>query len=214
MSLYADLENRCKRRLGRRGFNITNEFLDEMKAAQEKLEMSPQLPKILKKTTAPISTPQDATTLTSIPPTDFIRVYDDFGLLYVDDAGNEKGAKRLDTRQQLISKKNAGISGEIYYFVVSNAVIEIAPKLSRATLFTMTYYAKDVVLTGANENLWTGNFGELILGMAGTEIANWLRDDRALQYFQGLAQTERRRMVLQVEADEWGDTDLTMGGPD
>ncbi len=214
MSLYADLENRCKRRLGRRGFTITTEFLDEMKAAQEKLEMSPQLPKILKKTTASISTPLDAVTLTSIPPADFIRIYDDFGLLYVDDASNEKGAIRLDTRQQLISKKNAGISGEIFYFIVSNTVIEIAPKLTRATFFTMNYYAKDVVLNGANENLWTGNFGELMLGMAGEQIAVWLRDDRALQYFANLAATERRRMVIQVEADEWGDSDLVMGGPD
>jgi hypothetical protein len=50
--------------------------------------------------------------------------------------------------------------------------------------------------------------------MAGMELATWLRDDRALQKFTGQAQTARRILINQIESDEWGDMDLTMGGPD
>lgn len=214
MSTYAALESRVKRRLGRVGFNVTAEFLDEMKAAQERLEQGPQLPKFLKTTTGDLSTVSGLTILTSIPPADFIRVYDDFALVYDDEDGKEKGAKRLDTRQQLISKKNAGISGEIYYFVSSLTEVEIAPALTRDTTFRMTYYAKDTVLDGDNENLWTAQLGELIMAMAGKELAVWLRDDRAIEYYTALEQSERRRFIIQAEADEWGDQDLTMGGPD
>lgn len=214
MSTYVELRSRVQRRIGRVGFTIDNEFLDEMKAAQEKLEQRPQLPKFLKTTTGDLPTVSGNTILTALPPTDFIRVYDDFSLVYDDEDGKEKGAIRLDTRQQLISKKNAGISGEIYYFLPSKTEVEIAPELTRDTTFRMTYYATDDVLTGSNENLWTAQLGELIMAMAGMEIAVWLRDDRALAYFSTLHDKERAMFLRQVEADEWGDMDLTMGGPD
>lgn len=215
MSTYSELESRCKRRLGRRGMTITNEFLDEMLASQIRLEKSGALPKFLKKTTADFTTLEGVTTpLVGLPPTDFIRVYDDQALVYDDDDGAERLAIRLDTRNQLISKKNAGISGEIFWFAVSRTVFEIAPALGRDTVFRLTYYAKDTVLDGNNENLWTANEGELIMAMSGVNLAIWLRDDRALKYYDNLESRERRRMVMEIESDEWGDMSLTMGGPD
>jgi hypothetical protein len=215
MSTYVELETRCKRRLGRRGMTITTEFLDEMLSAQEKLEKSGALPKWLKTTSGDEVTLATNTILTNLPPSDFIKVYDDQALAYyAEDGLTEKRAIRLDTRNQLVSKKNAGISGEIFWYLASRTEIEIAPALGRDTTFFLSYYAKETVLTGGNDNQWCTEEGELIMGMAGVELAIWLRDDRALQYYQNLAATERRRMVNQVEADEWGDTDLTMGGPD
>ena len=214
MSTYAELETRVKRRLGRRGMTITTEFLDEMKAAQELLEKGGALPKWLRKTTSNETTTNGNTILTNLPPTDFIRVYDDQALVYDDDDGKEKHARRLDTRNQLISKKNEGISGEIYWFLLSQTQIEIAPALTRDTVFRLTYYAKDTVLTGGNENNWVANEPDLISGMAGYNLACWLRDDRAKQYFSGVASSARRLMVNQIEADEYGDIDLVMGDPD
>lgn len=214
MTDYDDLETRAKRRLGRRGMAITTEFLDEMKAAQKKLEKAGALPKWLKTTTGDITTLEGNTILTSLPPTGYIRAYDDQALVYDDDDGDEQRAIRLDTRNQLISKKNAGVSGEIYWYEVSKTVIEVAPELTRDYVFRMTYYAKDTVLSGSNSNTWCSEEGELIMGMAGIELAVWLRDDRALKYYSNLAATERRRMVNQIESDEFADVDLVMGGPD
>ncbi len=215
MSTYAELELRVKRRLGRRGMTVTTEFLDEMQAAQEELERMGALPKWLKVTTGDFTTLEGVTTpLVSLPPADFIRVYDDQSLVYDDDEGNERLAIRLDTRNQLISKKNAGISGEIYWFQLSKTAFEVAPALPRDTVFRLTYYAKDTVLTGSNENLWVANAPEMISGMAGYNLACWLRDDRGKQYFERVAGLARRSLVNQIESDEWGDTDLTMGGPD
>ena len=214
MSTYAQLETRTKRRLGRPGMTITTEFLDEMIAAQERLEKGPQLPKFLKKTTANESTAAGLVILTNLPPADFIRVYDDQALVYDDDGGQERLAIRLDTRNQLISKKNEGISGEIFWFLKSQTEIEIAPAQTVARIFRLTYYAADVVLTGANSNLWCSEEGEQIMGEAGRELSIWLRDDRAFKYYDALAAKERGRMLRQIEADEFGDSDLVMGDPD
>lgn len=214
MATYAELELRCKRRLGRRTMNITADFLDEMKAAQIKLEKSGALPKWLKTTTGDLVTPSGDVLLTGIPPADYIRVYDDQALVYDADDEAERRVIRLDTRNQLVSKRNAGVSGNIYWYEVSKTVFEIVPAQSVDRTFRLTYYAMDTILTGANDNQWTANEGELIMGMAGVELATWLRDDRALQYYTNLAATERRRMVNQIESDEWGDIDLVMGGPD
>ena len=214
MSTYSECETRVKRRLGRRGMNITTEFLDEMQIAQEELERMGALPKWLKKTTPNETTLEDAVILVNLPPSDFIRVYDDQALVFDDIDGVEKLAVRLDTRNQLISKKNAGISGGIFWFQVSKTIIEIAPALPRDTVFRLTYYAKDTVLDGGNENLWVAEAPELISGVAGYNLSCWLRDDRGKQYFQELTGRARRSLVNQIESDEWGDQDLTMGGPD
>lgn len=214
MATYDELEARCKRRLGRRGMTITTEFLDEMKAAQEELEKGPALPKWLKETTGDLVTTAGDVILNGIPPADFIRVYDDQALAYDADDGKEKRAIRLDTRNQLVSKRNAGVSGDIYWYLVSNTEVEIVPAQTVDRTFRMTYYAVDTVLTGSNTNGWCTSEANLILGMTGIELANWLRDDRALKYYTGLATRARAQMIRQIEADEWGDVDLVMGDPD
>lgn len=217
MSTYTELEARCKRRLGRRGMTITTEFLDEMIAAQEELEQLPTLPKWMKSLTAWITTPADDIILTSLPPADFIRVYDDQALQYLDEGGTEQRAIRLDTRNQLVSKRNAGIQEDIYWYLDELSAthsIEIAPTQTRDVDFRLSYYAKDTVLTGINTNNWCLKDPNQILGTAGEQIAVWLRDDRALKYYQGMFQKARGQMIRRIEADEWGDMDLVMGDPD
>lgn len=222
MSTYAVLETRVKRRLGRRGMTITTEFLDEMIAAQELLEKMGALPKWLKTISANFTTPAEDIILTSLPPGDFIRVYDDQALEFLDDDGNYKRAVRLDTRNQLVSKRNAfsalsnqnSVDEDIYWYLVSNTEIEITPTQSRDVDFRLTYYAAETVLDGGNDNQWCEFEPDLISGMAGIELATWLRDDRALKKFTSQAQTARRILVNQIESDEFGDVDLVMGGPD
>lgn len=226
MSTYAELENRVKRRLGRRGMTITTEFLDEMIAAQEQLEKSGALPRWLKANSGDEVTVAGLTILTNLPPSDFIRVYDDQALVFDDVDGNERRAIRLDTRNQLVSKRNnfqdTSVVGntvhrDIYWFLdEDNATpqIEITPTQTRDVTFRLSYYAADTILDGLNTNNWCAFEPELISGMAGFQLACWLRDDRAKQLFDVQWQTARRRMVNQIESDEWGDTDLVMGDPD
>ncbi len=222
MTTYSELELRIKRRLGRRGMTITTEFLDEMIAAQELLEKMGALPKWMKTTTADITTVAGLTTLTTLPPADFIRVYDDQALEFLASDGNYKRAIRLDTRNQLVSKRNAfaalsnqdSVDEDIWWYLVSKSEIEITPTQTRDVDFNLTYYKAETVLTGANNNQWCTFEPDLISGIAGMELATWLRDDRALQKFQSQAQTARRILVNQIESDEFGDVDLVMGGPD
>jgi len=216
MSTYAELELRCKRRLGRRGMTITTEFLDEMKAAQEKLERNPTLPRFLKVREPGVGA-AGATTL--VNPADFIRFYDDAGIEYTIDGTTEKKfATRLDTFQQLQSKINNGIpEGQMFYFIdeSSSGITFRINEQTEDFSYAYRYYKKQPVLTGANDNKWTtGPQAEYIMAMAGVELAVWLRDDRALKYFTDLEAKERRSMVSQIESDEWGDTDLVMGDPD
>ncbi len=222
MSTYTALELRVKRRLGRKGMTITTEFLDEMIAAQELLEKMGALPKWLKTISANFTTPEGDIILTSLPPADFIRVYDDQALEFVDADGNYRRAIRLDTRNQLVSKRNAfaalsnqdSVDEDIWWYLVDKTEIEITPTQTRDVDFRLTYYAAETVLTGGNTNQWCTFEPDLISGMAGIELATWLRDDRALKKFTSQAQTARRILVNQIESDEFGDVDLVMGGPD
>lgn len=225
MSDYNALELRVKRRLGRRGMTITGEFLDEMISAQELLEKMGALPKWMKTTSADETTLAGNAILTNLPPADFIRVYDDQALEFLDTDGNYNRAIRLDTRNQLVSKRNAfsALSGQnsvvadIWWYLDRDAGvrdIEITPTQSRDVDFHLTYYAAETVLDGGNDNQWCTFEPDLISGMAGMELAVWLRDDRALKKFTSQAQTARRILVNQIEADEFGDVDLVMGGPD
>jgi hypothetical protein len=201
---------------------ITTEFLDEMIAAQELLEKMGALPKWLKTISANKTTPEGDIILTDLPPADFIRVYDDQALEYVTSDGNFKRAIRLDTRNQLVSKRNAfsalsdqnSVADDIWWYLVSPTEIEITPTQTRDVDFRLTYYAAETVLTGGNDNQWCTFEPDLISGMAGMELAVWLRDDRALQKFTTQAQTARRILINQIESDEFGDVDLVMGGPD
>ena len=222
MSTYALLEARTKRRLGRRGMTITSEFLDEMISAQELLEKMGALPKWMKVISANQTTPEGDILLTALPPADFIRVYDDQALEYLTSDGNYKRAIRLDTRNQLVSKRNSfaalsnqdSVADDIWWYLVASDEIEITPTQTRDVDFRLTYYAAETVLTGANTNQWCAEEPDLISGMAGIELATWLRDDRALKKFTSQAQTARRILVNQIESDEFGDVDLVMGGPD
>jgi hypothetical protein len=204
---------------------ITTEFLDEMISAQELLEKMGALPKWLKTISADETTVAGDILLTNLPPADFIRVYDDQALEYLTSDGNYKRAIRLDTRNQLVSKRNAfsalssqdSVADDIWWYLDRTAgvkQIEITPTQTRDVDFHLTYYAAETVLTGSNDNQWCTFEPDLISGMAGMELATWLRDDRALQKFTGQAQTARRILINQIESDEWGDMDLTMGGPD
>lgn len=225
MSTFTSLELRAKRRLGRRGMTITNEFLDEMIAAQELLEKMGTLPKWMKTTSSNQVTLKNLTVLTNLPPTGFIRVYDDQALVYDDEDGNERRAIRLDTLNQLISKRNAfadtdlgnTTAADIWWYMDSDGntkSIQITPTQTRDVTWRLKYYAAETVLDGGNTNNWCALEPDMIMGMAGIELATWLRDDRALKKFTSQASIGRRTMVNQQESDEFGDTDLVMGGPD
>ena len=216
MTKYAELLARAKRRIGRKNFQFDTDFLDEMKAAQERLEKGPQLPRWMKTVSAYATTAAGSISLTDLPPANYIRVYDDDGLTYLDTDGKEQRALRLDTYEQLRQKRNDPDSydSSIYYFEISKTSFEIAPTQTRDVQFRMRYYAKQTVLTGANENDWVANEPDMILGAAGVHLATWLRDANAQAYFSGLFADARGQMLKQIAADEFSDVDLVMGDPD
>jgi hypothetical protein len=147
-----------------------------------------------------------------------LRLRDDRAIEYLDGDGNLQQMWHLDTYQQLKQKEANGISsGKIYYWI-DRADDEWSVIFAPEQTFDLTPivmgYAPEVVLTGANDNSWCANEPGLILGIAGVQLAAWLRDDRASQYFQGLEQRGRRRMIARLESETWADSDLVMGDPD
>lgn len=227
---YAVLELRVKRRIARRKASITADFLDEMQSAQRELEIGQTLPSILDTTTAAIETPAAKTFVTDLPPADYLKLYDDQGLFYFreDPVANPKAgefhAKRLDTRNQLVSKRNAsfGVTGgpqpsTIYYVIYKDAgtwKVEFTPEQSISIWFGMRYYAKQDILTGTNNNDWTLEWGDLISSMAGLALAMSYRDKNAIEYFSQMEQKYRRQMIGRTESELFDDVDLVMGDPD
>lgn len=221
MSTYAELLARTKRRFGRKNYNFDVDFLDEMKSAQEELEEGPTLPNwLLKDLTATPNPITAGTTSFVLSHTNgkILRLRDDRAIEYLDSDGNLQQMWHLDTYQQLKQKKDNGIpSGKIYYWIDRQDdawTVHFEPEQTYSLTVIVNGFAPEATLTGSNENGWLRNEPQLIVGLAGVNLASWLRDDRALQYFQGLEQRGRRRMITRVESEVWADSDLVMGDPD
>lgn len=224
MATYTELYNRCRRRLGRKSFDMSADFLDEMKAAQEQLERSPTLPTWLR-TSEGVAAPVATSKGFCAPPAGMLKIVDGRGVYFVEDAaGTVHEATRLDSLEYLKSKENAGIpEGTIYYVAekytspwssASPWTFTFRPKQTVDVTIWFNFYEAQTVLTGANDNGWTLNEPELMLSIAGRHIAEGLRDDRALKYFMALEVQARADMLRRIEAEQWSDQDLTMGEPD
>lgn len=214
---YSTLLAQAKRLLARRSALFETDFLAEMQQAQIRLEEGPTLPSQLIVISPYETTGAGAEELTGFPPSDFIRFADDQALAYIDDDGNEKRARRLDSRNLLVSKRNAGIrEGVIYWFWnpdTAGGTIEIAPALSRDTDFRWRYYAQQPVLTGANDNVWTTLFGQLTMSEAGKFLAASYRDKDALSIMTSIYNEQRRKMVFREASEQLDDDDMFMGDP-
>lgn len=192
MATINELVTRIARRVRRKaesGSNFHTEIIDELLHAQNKLEEGVTLPWFLhveetESQAADIETIDVVAELSST----FIRFLDDDPLLFLNPAATAN-AELLEITQNSefrIMKQRFPETGLLpKEFVLIGKDIFIRPIPTQAITYTVRFYRKDptVPLEGAT-TLWSTNFSDLLMNMAGKEIAWTLRDDTAVKKFE------------------------------
>ena len=200
-------------RIGRRlrrgvvsGSNMQTEILDELVAAQDKLEEAPTLPWFLQHAEEEIQ-PADTETIDVEAELDasFIRFLDDDPLLFLDPSGNSPELFEVTQNSEfrIMKQRFPGPGDDPKEFVLIGKDIFVRPIPTQAITYTVRFYRKDptVPAEGAT-TLWSTNFSDLLMNMAGKEIAWTLRDDAAFARFEkdlGIAKNEFVKVVAARE---------------
>lgn len=212
---------RVARRLRRgaaTGTNLHAEIIDELVAAQDKLEEGATLPWFLQIEEEEIQSANTETIDTVAELTDtFIRFLDDDPLLFLDPDA-EAGAELSEVTQNSefrIMKQRFPETGNIpKEFVLIGKDIFIRPIPTQAITYTVRFYRKDPTAPAEGATtLWSTNFSDLLMNMAGKEIAWTLRDDAAFARFERDLAEARSAYIKAVIARENAGQVHVMGDP-
>lgn len=199
--------------------SLAAKLIIELGAAQERLEQEAWLPDFLYQEDT-ISVTAGTFDLTTAL-TRFIRLHDRFGGVYLNLPPPDEPLKlkRYDEQNQLLQLfPGVLLTGGVprgYSMVDTMVKIRPAPSVAiPASLFVCYYQAEALLPLAGNTNLWTQRAGDYLLGNAGKVIATSLRDQTALQVFQGLEATGKARLQKKSFGDEQADQDYVMGDED
>lgn len=203
---------RRTRRSATTGSNFHGEIIDELVAAQNKLEEGATLPWFLQveeeeAQTANAETIDTVAELANV----FIRFLDDDPLLYLDPAA-ASGAELVEIVQNSefrIMKQRFPRTGLIpKEFVLIGKDIFLRPIPTQALTYTVRFFRKDPTVPAEDATtLWSKNYSDLLMNMAGKEIAWTLRDfdveskfekDLAIAYSQYIKSVTARENAGQV----------------
>lgn len=199
--------------------SLAAKLIIELVAAQERLEQEAWLPEFLYNR-QDISVTTDEFDVETVL-TRFIRFHNNAGgLTYAtnDPQSTEPylKLKRFDEREQLLQLYPGalGVGGTVrgYFMVDTLATLRPYPSVAiPAGLRAHFYQGEATVPAVGNTNLWTQKAGDYLLGNAGKFIAQSLRDDKALQIFQGLEASGKARLQRASLGAEQADQDYVMG---
>jgi len=221
MATIDEIVTRIARRLRRgaaSGSNMQAEFIDELVAAQDKLEEGPTMPWFLAhlETEAQSANVETIDTVSELTET-FIRFLDDDPLLYLDPAaaaGAELSEIVQNSEFRIMKQRFPETALIPKEFVLVGKDIFIRPIPTQAITYTVRFYRKDPTVPAEGAvTLWSTNFSDLLMNMAGMEIAWTLRDMDAFARFErDLARTESK-FIRAVMAREQAGQVHEMGDP-
>lgn len=214
MSTIDELETRIGRRLRRgvgAGTNLRIEIIDELVAAQVKLEEGPTLPWFLLDRKTKVVTGVHSEVLLTTDFADFLRVWDGGRGLEVLDPNvtdvDEEPYKVVpfdDDLTVVLQKHSGSVTDSVTLPKIAfqegdTIFIRQEQKIDRT--YRLHAYWKDptVPATGVT-TLWSINFSDLLMNMAGREIAWTLRDDASQTRFTEDLTLARSNFIRAVAA--------------
>lgn len=203
------------------GFRPTQEptILSALQEAQRILETGRTLPEWLIVYDADITVTADNPNFAL--PSDFLRLHEDYDLYYTNTGNARVFLPRKDSREAYLAFISDGSEDAIAD--TSNSPY---PKVwvrrgktagyfypTPTTSFTakLTYYKKAQVLTSDIENEWLANAPDLIIGLAGIQVAGILRDKDAMAQFTTRYKMGLGSFIGDVVEDELAGRPLMMG---
>jgi len=213
------LMNRIKMRLSRRLSDYDVIIKDELTHAQQGvLEDMPLLPKFLANRDINVVVGAHSGILVGTTTRILLRPVQ----LYWEDVSITTGfkgikLKRYDDIEQL-QQLYAGEGTRPYGYYWDGSEIgsmEIRPYVTGDTTYYMDYLGRDPYTANQpdenDETLWTRFAGDYLMHTAGVEVAQYLRDKMALDYFAAKRQEAYQRFVRRQTAQEVADTEMVMG---
>lgn len=154
-------------------------------------------------------------------PTRFLRMHDDYDLYYL----NSDGARVFIPRKNYTEAYQAYVASgdeddEVdvatssypqVWVQRSKTVGLLVPTPTVSFSAYLTYYKAGELLTSDVENVWLANAPELIIGLAGINIAGMLRDKDALVYFTTKYKMGQGSFMGEVVENELAGRGLVMG---
>ncbi len=209
------LLTRRLRRAAASGSNFETEIVGELVHAQRKLEEGPTLPWFLKTTATIIVDADDAEVLFEDTGLSVIRLQDDKALAYTDPEGVADETIEVPQQSELaiLHARNPGTGLVPREFYVEDAACIVRPIPTQILTYTIRVYSKDTAPVLSASTLWMINFPDLIMNMAGVELAWSLRDEFALKRFTDDLAIARNRYFKAVHAREDAGQLHVMGDP-
>lgn len=225
MATTDQLVSWIKRRLSRRNdASIDTIIIDELGFAQEELESKPGLPLFLqhwKDTLIAANTGEIPVSSLKETTGRFIRPVNDGPLSILDTTvvtGDPyKLIRRYPSLEALLTDKTGTTEGFPEGYVIDNKtatgfVIVVRPIPTVDQTYRFRYYRGEATAPAVgNSTLWTTNAGPLLLAETGFNVAQFLRDQAALQFFAQKRAEARRDFINGVTAMEMADFDNSMG---
>ncbi len=220
MATIDNIVTRIARRLRRTatsGSNLQSEIIDELVHAQNKLEEGATLPWFLKHM-------EEEAVLANVDVIDtdgdlaasFIRFQDDRPVTYTDPTG--VATEKVDLPQQsellILFQRYPGTGLLPKEFTLDEDNILLRPIPTQAITYQVRMFRKDpTVPAEGTTTLWSINFSDLLMNLAGREIAWSLRDDVAQARFTEDLVVARREYIKSVAAREDAGQVHIMGDP-
>ncbi len=209
------LLTRRLRRAAASGSNFEIEIIGELVHAQRKLEEGPTLPWFLKLTAIVDIGANEEVVPFADTGSSVIRLQDDKALAYHDPT--EAAPEPIEVPQQselaILHARNPGTGEVPREFYVEDAACIVRPIPTQALQYALRFYRKDTEPVLAASTLWMINFPDLIMNMAGVELAWSLRDELATKRFTDDLVIARDRYIKMVAAREEAGQSHVMGDP-
>lgn len=195
---------------------LASQIATALQDAQTELEHDVFLPRFLQGE-ATLATV--ASTATVALPTDFLREYEQDGpLWYLDASLGEHELVKDDAwflRQSFLGSEDVPTTGVPRGYALAGANIRLFPTPDAVYSLRLAYYKAEPALSADSiENKWLINAHELLIGMAGKEIAEAKRDLNGVVFFTNMEARGRKKLYHADEARDHENRRYVMGGED
>jgi hypothetical protein len=189
--------------------NIVNAFQDN----QAKLELRPLLPWYLRTEISSNSTVSGEERV--VTPSDFIREDEESALWYFDASADDedKWTEIIKDDLSVLRHKFPGV-GTPKAYAIHGDYFRIFPTPDAVYTLKLAYYQKQAVLTSNIENKWLLHASDLMIGMAGKDIATALRDADAVAIFKDMITEGQAQLLIDTEARRHENTRYIIGDLD
>ena len=141
---------------------------------------------------------------------------DDEPLSYTDPTGNSTELIPVvpQSERKILLQRYPGTGDVPKEFIIDGNLIVVRPIPNQEITYTFRYYRKDPTIPAAGATtLWSRHFSNLLMNMAGKEIAWSLSNEAAFQRFNNDLNTAYQQFRNAVIAREESGMEHTMGDP-